>query len=188
MNVTQLLQRYPVEMELEDETRATIRPLNREDKVALARFFQRVPEEDRFYLKENVTAPEVVQDWIESLDYERVVPLVAIADGSIVADATLHRSRAPARRHVGELRVVVDPEFRSRGLGSRLIRELIELGSGLGLDRLFFELVDRREMHAIHALVLAGFEEVAVLRGRVKDLYGSIQDVVIMEKTLAEDG
>jgi GNAT superfamily N-acetyltransferase len=184
MDVSLLSKRYPTEIVLEDGTKVTIRPLEREDKVPLIQFFQRIPEDDRFYLKENVTAPEVIHQWTEHMDLERAIPLIAVIGGKIVADATLHRSRAPARRHVGELRIVVDPDYRGRGLGARLIQELIDLGMALGLHRLFFELVDRRERAAIHAVVHAGFQEVAVLRDRVKDIYGSLQDLVILELPL----
>ena len=96
-----VLERYPIQVTLGDDRMVNIRPLARQDKIPLARFFRSVPEEDRFYLKENVTAPEVVSQWIEQMDLERAIPLVAVADDRIVADATLHRSRAPARRHVG---------------------------------------------------------------------------------------
>ena len=184
MAIAPTLQRYPAQMTLEDGTELTIRPLQKEDKLPLAQFFQRLPEEDRFYLKENVTAPEVIQDWIERMDMERVVPIVAVLNEDIVADATLHRSRAPARRHIGELRIVVAPEFRGRGLGSRLIQELIDLSRVLELEKVFFELVDRREVDAIRAAVHAGFEEVAVLKDRVRDVYGSLQDLVILELPL----
>ncbi|MDA1348369.1 MAG: GNAT family N-acetyltransferase [Chloroflexi bacterium] len=178
------LKKYPIKVALGNERTYEIRPLERSDKASLHRFFTRIPEEDRFYLKENVTAPEVVHDWIEAIDPSRVVSLVALDRDTIVADATLHRSRAPARRHVGELRVVVDPEHRGAGLGSKLIQELIDLGRRLELDRLFFELVDRREQDAISAAIGLGFEEVAVLRGRVKDSYGSLQDLAVLELSL----
>ena len=95
------LKRYPIEVTLGDGTDLTLRPLGKNDKIALARFFGRVPEEDRYYLKENVSAPEVIHRWIDELDVERVIPIVAVLSGEIVGDATLHRSRAPARRHIG---------------------------------------------------------------------------------------
>ena len=186
MDIKPHLDRYPIEVTLEDGTSVTIRPLKKEDKVALAQFFLRVPEEDRFYLKENVTAPEVIHQWTEHIDYERVIPLVALVGDRIIADATLHRSRAPARRHVGEIRVVVDPEFRSKGLGSRLIQELTGLAKAAGLDRVYMELVDRREMPAIQTALKLGFQEVAILRGRVRDIYGSLQDLSVMELPLRD--
>ena len=187
MDVRPKLERYPIQVSLQDGLRVTVRPLEPRDKVALLEFFREVPEEDRFYLKENVTAPEVIHRWTEHIDYERVVPLVALVDGRIVADATLHRSRSPARRHVGELRVVVDPQFRNRGLGTRLVHELVDLAVAIGLEKVFMELVDRRESAAIQTALDAGFQEVAVLRDRIVDIYGSHQDLCIMELDLRED-
>ena len=181
------LKRYPIEVTLGDGTDLTLRPLGKNDKIALARFFGRVPEEDRYYLKENVSAPEVIHRWIDELDVERVIPIVAVLGGEIVGDATLHRSRAPARRHIGEVRLVVSPDFRGRGLGTRLIQELIDLATAIELEKLVFELVDRRESGAINAALRCGFEETAVLKERVRDLYGSEQDIVILERTLGDD-
>ena len=186
MNVGTILQRYPIKIVFDEETEVILRPLDQEDKVALAQFFQRVPEEDRFYLKENVTAPEVIREWTEHIDLERTFPIIGIDDGKIVADATLHRSRTPARRHVGELRIVVDPDYRGKGLGSRLTQELMEIGKTLKLNKLFFELVERRESSAIRIAVRAGFEQTATLKGRVRDMYGSLQDLVIMELSLED--
>ncbi|MDP6453678.1 MAG: GNAT family N-acetyltransferase [SAR202 cluster bacterium] len=184
MNLNTVLRRFPVRATLNDESSVVIRPLTPDDKIELRRFFLRVPAEDRYYLNNNVTAPDVIREFTDGIDMERVVPLVAESDGHIVADATLHRSRRAGRRHVGELRIVVDPEFRGRALGSRLTHELIELGRNLELQRLVFELVNLREQAAIHTASQAGFQEVAILKDRVVDMYGSLQDLVIMELSL----
>lgn len=176
--------RYPLQLTLEDGTHIVARLLERTDKIALAQFFQRIPEDDRLYFKDNVTSPDVVRGWTEQIDLERTIPVVAVADERIVADATLHRGRAKARRHVGELRLTVDPEYRGRGLGFSLIQELIDLAAALQLRTLFFELVDQREEAAIHAAYKCGFSAAAVLSDRVKDAYGNLQDLVVMELSL----
>src|SRR3990172_5481988 len=106
---------YPKTLMLRDGTRVELRPLEAGDKIRLLQFFERIPEADRYYLKENVTAPEVIQSWVANIDFEWVIPIVALVEDKIVGDATLHRSRAPARRHIGEIRVVVDPEYRDIG-------------------------------------------------------------------------
>jgi hypothetical protein len=77
-----------------DETIVTARPLTA-GGAALGRFFEHIPEDELFYLKEDVTSPGVMAAWAQQIDLERVVPIVAVDDGgSIVADATLHRSRS----------------------------------------------------------------------------------------------
>jgi GNAT superfamily N-acetyltransferase len=178
MNLDTVLRRFPLRATLNDESMVVIRPLATDDKAELRNFFLRVPEEDRYYLNNNVTAPEVIREFTDGINMERVVPLVAEHDGRIIADSTLHRSRRTGRRHIGELRIVVDPDFRGKGLGSRLTHELLEL------RRLVFELVNLREQSAIHTATQAGFEETAVLKDRVVDRFGSLQDLVIMELSL----
>ena len=187
MDTPAFLRKFPRIATLNDGHQVTIRPLQPDDDTALHQFFLRVPEEDRFYLNNDVTAPEVIEEFTGNISMDVAIPLVAVSGDKIVADSTLHRSRRASRRHVGELRIVVDTEYRGRGLGARLIDELIQLGVDLGLERLAFELVDRREMPAIQAAKAAGFEQVAVLEGRVRDMYGIMQDLVILELPLEED-
>ena len=187
MTMPAFLRRFPLTATLYDGSTVTLRPLQPDDKTQLLRFFLRVPEEDRFYLNNDVTAPEVIREFTDRIDLNQTIPLVAVDGDTVLADATLHRSRRAARRHVGELRIVVDPEYRGQGLGVRLIHELIQIGRDLDLRRLYFELVDRREQRAIQAALAAGFEEVAVVRGRVRDIYGSLQNLVILELSLDDE-
>ena len=177
---------YPKTILLRDGTKVVIRPLAREDSTRLLEFFQRIPEEERYYLKEDVVSPEVIQRWCYDIDFRRVVPIVAMVGDEIVADATLHRSRAMARCHVGELRIVVDPAYREIGLGRRLIGELLDIAVELGLIAAVFELVDRHENLAIAAAKSMGFQVVAILKERIRDIWGDHQDLVIMELPLRD--
>ena len=184
MTTPEVLGRFPSIATLYDGEQVIIRPLQPGDKDALLSFFLRVPEEDRFYLNSDVASPEVIAEFTERIDLTQAIPLVAETEDRILADATLHRSRRAARRHVGEIRVVVEPEYRRRGLGVRLIHELIQIGRDLDLHSLVFELVSGHQQDAIQAAMGAGFEEVAVLRGRVLDIQGNPQDLIILERTL----
>ena len=60
---------FPKTILLRDGTQVTLRPLVEEDKLRLLDFFRRIPEEERYYLKENVTSPEVIQVWTTDIDY-----------------------------------------------------------------------------------------------------------------------
>ena len=178
------IEAYPKTIRLRDGTPVKIRPLEEADKLRLLMFFERVPEEERHFLKENVTAPETIQGWTTNIDFNRVIPIVGLVDGEIVADGTLHLSRAAARRHIGEVRVVVDPTYREVGLGGRILRELLDIASELGLHKASFELVAQKEKAAISTAQSVGFKQVAILNGRIRDLWGNYHDLVLLELPL----
>ena len=55
----------------------------KEDQRALFQFFQRVPKEDRLFLRDDVSSPKTIQAWVDGLNYNRVLPLLALVDGKI---------------------------------------------------------------------------------------------------------
>ncbi|MEE8465932.1 MAG: GNAT family N-acetyltransferase [Dehalococcoidia bacterium] len=177
---------YPKDIMLRDGDKVSVRPLEPGDKIRLLEFFERIPEEERYYLKENVASAKVIHGWTTNMDFSKVIPIVAVARDAIVADATLHLNRTPARHHLGEVRVVVDPAYREVGLGSRLIREILDIAANLGLVKVGFELVAQREKEAVCAAERVGFKEVATLEDRVKDFWGNYQDLIMLEIPVAD--
>jgi len=177
---------YPKELQLRDGTKVTVRPLEEGDGEALLQFFLGIPEEDRFFLKDNVTSPEVVRAWTEGLDYRRALPLVAIADSQIVAEAVLIRRRGNARSHIGEVRVTVAPGFRDQGLGTTLIRELCDIADDAELDKVLFEVIAGKEEDAIKAAEWMGFIRAGTIEGGARDLQGHLHDVLLLAMPLGK--
>ena len=85
------LKEFPKQVTLRDQTVVTLRPMVREDQEGLLAFFRRLAPEDRQFLKDDVTRPEIIQAWTRDLNYDRVLPILAEWEGRIVGDATLHR-------------------------------------------------------------------------------------------------
>ena len=177
---------YPKDLTLRDGSAVTMRPLERKDSDALLQFFLGIPEADRFFLKDDVTSPEVIRSWTDELDYRRALPLVAIADGDILAEAVLVRRRGNARSHAGEIRVTVTPEFRDRGLGTTLIRELCDIADDAELDKVTFEVVADMEEDAVKAGEWLGFLRAGTIEGGARDQEGHQHDVVIMAMPLGK--
>jgi ribosomal protein S18 acetylase RimI-like enzyme len=174
-----MLEEYPKTITLRDGTKVTIRPMEKGDAVELFGFFERVPKEDRLFLKDDVTDRGVIEEWELSLDYGKVFPLVAIQSDIIVADATLHRRQGGWTSHIGKVRLVVDKAFRGKGLGSRMVQELINIAERAGLDKLVAEVMDTQEP-AKAAFERLGFKEEAKLSNYVKDQAGKPHDLAIM--------
>lgn len=179
---------YPTVYLTQDGTQMTVRPMLPEDKDNLLAFFRRIPHEDRFSLKEDVTDPKIIERWAEALDYSRVLPLLAELDGQIVGEGTLHHRRAGARQHIGEVRVVVAPTYRNRGVGRGLLHNLIDIAGNKGLKKLMFEVVSDMEEAARHTAQVLGFIPVALLSAHVLDTHDKPHDLIIMERRLLDPG
>ncbi len=170
---------YQKECKLKDGSVVLLRPLVAEDREGLTAFFQSLPEELRLYLRHDVTDANIIKSWTDDIDYDRILPILALADGRIVGDVSLHRIPYGWKHHIGTVRVVVDPEYHDKGLGTLLIHEIVELASEFGLEKLWAELpLDMPA--AIAVFRKAGFSSKAVVEGLVKDLRGRNTDVVIM--------
>lgn len=174
------LEAFPQTAQLRNGMRIEVRPMVPEDKDKILEFFLQVPAEDRYFLKDDVTSPRVIEGWASHLDYDRALPLIAWCDGRVVGNAVLIRSRVGARRHVGELRVVVHPDFRSQGLGSIMTRYLCEIAADAELDKVVAELVADREEEAITAMERLGFIRSATIAEFYRDERGRAHDLVVM--------
>jgi len=99
-------------------------------------------------------------------------------------NASLHRRKVGWRRHLGGVRVVVDPAFRQRGLASRLIDELIDIATREGLERLYAE-IPAENGAALDVFRKQGFLEVARFERNVIDPAGTYHDLVVLNLDLA---
>lgn len=174
---------YPKKVRLQSGTSVTIRPMVKEDADKLYAFFSRVPREDRLFLRDDVSIRDVIDSWTQELDYEKVLPLVAEVGGNIVGDATLHRRKFGWTSHVGKVRLVIDKDYRGKGLGTVLIEELIDIAKKAGLEQLVAELMSN-QTGALSAFKRLGFEKEVVFFNYVKDQMGEARNLVVMIKNL----
>ncbi|MBF8260869.1 MAG: putative GCN5-related N-acetyltransferase [candidate division NC10 bacterium] len=174
---------YPKKVRLQSGTSVTIRPMVKEDADKLYAFFSRVPREDRLFLRDDVSIRDVIDSWTQELDYRKVLPLVAEVGGNIVGDATLHRRTFGWTSHVGKVRLVIDKDYRGKGLGTVLIEELIDIAKKAGLEQLVAELISD-QTGALSAFKRLGFEKEAVFFNYVKDQVGEERNLVVMIKNL----
>ncbi|MFP3867760.1 MAG: N-acetyltransferase family protein [Desulfobacteraceae bacterium] len=178
-----IINNYPKEVNLEDGIKVVFRPLLKDDQQALFEYFQSLPEEDRACLKDEVTDPQVIENWIYDMDYDELLPLLALHQGRIIGDATLHFSQIGWSKHQGEIRLTTDPEYRVKGLGTLMVQELIDIATQLGLEQLSAEMPPEMDK-AFYLFEKLGFKETAILNGFVRDLKGEETDLVLMTKTL----
>jgi len=174
---------YPKTVRLQSGPAVTIRPMVKEDGDRLYTFFARVPREDRLFLRDDVSRRDVIDAWARELDYDKVLPLLAEAGEKIVGDATLHRRPGGWTSHVGKIRIVIDKDYRGKGLGTALLEELIAVAKKVGLELLVAEVM-ANQTAALATFKSLGFEKEAVLYNHVKDQAGKPHNLVVMIKNL----
>lgn len=181
-----MFEEYPKEIMSKDGTPILIRPLVKEDEQALMAFFSRIPEEERWFLRDNIADPDIMQEWIGNLDFTRVLPLVAVKedDNTIIANVRLHRRPSECLSHIAHLRIVVDPAYRNQRIGSWMLLDTVRLAMTMGIEKLVAEFVAGVEEAAVHAARKLDFYEEAVLKDYVKDRRGGYRDLVIMVKKI----
>jgi GNAT superfamily N-acetyltransferase len=180
------LQKFPKKIVLKDKLACTLRPLGKDDEKKFHQFFRDVPEAERMFIKHRVADPAVIRDWCRHIDLGRNFPLLAIADGKIVADATLHQQLGGWKRHIGRVSVLVLPDYRGRGLASTLVGDIMQLARHLGLERLEAEFIGEQET-AIKMFAMLGFSNLLRLEGYVKDMQAISHDYVLMGLNLKVD-
>src|SRR5512136_285606 len=158
MSVEIELQKYPKKIKLKDDSKCTLRPLRKDDEKSFHEFFVAVPEPERMFIKHRVIEPQVIREWCQNIDLGRNLPLLALMDGKIVADATLHQQLGGWKRHIGRVSVLVHPKYRGRGLARALVTEILDLAHRQGLEKVEAEFIGDQEA-AIRMFGLLGFTE-----------------------------
>jgi GNAT superfamily N-acetyltransferase len=180
------LQKYPKDLKLKDSSKAKLRPLRKDDEKAFHEFFLAVPEPERMFIKHRVNDPQIIHDWCRNIDLGRNLPLLALMDGKIVGDATLHQQLGGWKRHIGRVSVLVLPQYRGRGLARALIGEIVDIARHLGLDKVEAEFIGEQDA-AIKMFALLGFSNLVRLEDYVKDMQAISHDYVLMGLNLKTD-
>lgn len=132
---------YPAELarnwRAKDGTVLLVRPIRPEDAEAQAAAFARLRPEDvrwRFFSQlRELSAEQIAR--LTQIDYEREMALIAVEHLPGEPDRTAGTARLVVEPGTGggEFAVVVDPAWKGRGLGSHLMRRLMDWGRAQGL-------------------------------------------------------
>jgi L-amino acid N-acyltransferase YncA len=168
---------------LKDGTGIVIRPMTEDDVEKSWAFFKKLPQEDRAYLRVDVTKRRVVEKRIRDMRSGVVKRLVALTGDEIVADGALELAGAGWKEHMAELRLIVARPYQRKGVGMLLARELYSLASAENVEEVVVKMM-APQVAARHIFEKLGFKDKAVLPSYVKDIAGRKQDLIVMRSEL----
>lgn len=173
------------QVNLKDGRKVLIRDMGAGDAERSYEFFAALPEEDRKYLRRDVTRRKVVQERISRMDPDRELRLVALAEDAIVADGTLELAGHGWGDNIAELRLIVARPYQRLGLGTLLARELYSMAAERRVDRIITRMM-RPQKGARNIMRKLGFQEEFLIPEHVRDTSGQWQDMIIMRCNLEE--
>ena len=157
-----------------------IREPTRDDLDALMAFFERVPGGERTFFKEPVLDRATVEGWVTGGRRG----LAFAEDGRVVGYVAVIRLTGWSD-HVGEVRLVVDPDHRGQGLGRTLARWALLQALEQGLGKLTVEVVAEQE-GAVAMFCGLGFQAEGLLRDHVRDRDGTLRDLLLLSHSVAD--
>ena len=170
---------------LKDGTKVSIRNLTLNDLDNLMKFYCALPEDDRKYLRVDVTDREVVEQRIRLIESGNISRIIALHEDEIIADGALELFADEWRKHQGELRVIVARTFQHKGLGMIMMRELYFLAAQKKVEMLIVRMM-RPQTAARNICRRLGFREELLIPDYLRDLTGATQDMVVMTCDIQE--
>jgi RimJ/RimL family protein N-acetyltransferase len=176
---------FPKTVQLKDGTEVVLRPLRDDDLDQSHRFFLDLPEEDRLYLRMDVTQRENVRIRMEHSDALERWTLVALRGEKIVGDGALLQPRYGWKQHTAEIRCIIAHDYQGRGLGTHILRELFQEATRRGVEKVV-GMVAAEQTAALRIMETLGFRQEAVRQAQRRSLYGDLRDVVVMTASIRD--
>ena len=164
---------------LKDGREVHIRELIADDVDRSLTFFRGLPEEDREYLRTDVTRRDIVEQRIIAGRQSSIKRLVAIVDDEIVADGSLESEGTGWKQHIAELRLIVARPYQHQGLGKIMARELYLLAASKNVEEIIVKIMGPQK-RARTIFKKLGFHKDATFHDYVKDVHGMKHDLVVM--------
>ena len=170
---------YPHTVTLRDGLSVTLRLMTSFDADRIVSFAHNLPADDLLHLRIDITDPEVVKQWVRHLEARKTVTIIAEDGEEMAGYAILHHNGVMWQRHLGEIRLLLAPEYRAHGLGRTLAEEIIAIAHDLELSKVVAQMMP--DQPGARAMFLRlGFQTEALLPDFVIDRSGQTRDLIIM--------
>ncbi|MDA0815767.1 MAG: GNAT family N-acetyltransferase [Chloroflexi bacterium] len=157
----------------------TLRWMTQSDGPLILDYANALPAHDLLFLRRDITNPADVEAWLQDASAGLSDTVLALKNDELVGYAAVVSDGLHWTRHVRELRVVVAPSMRGKGLGWMLTGQAFATAKEQGVRKMVAQMTTDQES-ALAAFTRLGFEPEAVLKNHVMDRDGDLHDLQIM--------
>ena len=156
------------------------------DDAAIQAFVAKVPLHDLLFLDRDIREPKVLAAWRRAIEQGTINSLVSIANDEIVATTAVIRDPLSWSAHVADLRLLVLPGWRGKGVGRALLEASIQQAIAQGATKLTARMTPD-QIGAITLFEETGFRGEALLRDQVCDTSGQLHDIAVLALNVSQD-
>jgi RimJ/RimL family protein N-acetyltransferase len=173
----------------QDGKKVMLRTPKWEDLDDLLKVSNSLVEEEAEIEYDTQTTRNAEADWLANtlakLEKDRSLSLMAEVEGKVVASSSLIKSLLSSEKHLGRIGIIIKAGYRNIGIGTEMMKMLIEPAKMRGLKILTLS-VFATNKRAFHGYEKVGFKEAGRIR---KGIYrkGRYIDRIIMMKELFEE-
>jgi len=161
---------------LKDGRDVRVRFLNLEDKEKLVEMFASMSNEALEWGMPPYTR-EVIERWMSNI--QNLIPLVAEHNSRIVGYAWIYKFVHPRRKGTGDLAMYLHQDFQNLGLGTAMLKHLLELAKRGGMHRISLHVVADNKI-AVHFYEKFGFKVEGVMKDSYLGADGKYHDEIAM--------
>lgn len=155
-----------------------LRPLDEQDRDRLLSFGASLPVEDVLYLEDDYHSPEIITRLVNASHAENWRQVVAVGNGEIVGYSAVRRLPGWSS-HVGDIRLLIHPDWRRCGLGTGLAQTIFDAARDLGVDKVIVEMLDTQNSGK-EIFERLGFRVEGVLTDHAHDRQGQRRDMLVL--------
>ena len=131
------------------------------------------------YLRRDITDKETVKKIIKTSKSGENPKIIALDKNIIIAYGLLELDNRHWKKNSAELRLLISKDYRRKGLGMLIARELYSLAISKKVEEIIVKMM-RPQKAAISIFNRLKFKQEAVITDYVMDLDGKKQDLIIM--------
>lgn len=161
------------------EQEITLRLMQPDDRDKLMDFAKSLPGDDLLFLAVDITRAEALDQWVHNIKTGQIKTVLAEANGKLIGHGTLSHNALQWTRHLGEIVLLISPDYRGIGLGNLLANELFSIARELGLQKIVARMASE-QLGALQVFERLGFRPEALLGDYVIDREGLTHDLIVM--------
>ena len=178
------MEEYPIQIGLSDKSEVNVKELDDDDTDMVLSFLKEIPAGDMIIYRGDVCEQENPGEWFIDKSKEKLFQIISISEEKVIGIGTLHKEGI-YWQNSAELKILIDPKYRGKGLGSIMFNLLLQHGLKNKIQKIIVRYLAGNE-NFIKILRHYNFQPESLLNQYILDDENHYKDLIIASFNLDE--